>query len=1298
MNNGVVSKDPKGFSDPELNTIITPPTPIQPTKLQDMFKLGDSSHDDDEEEEEKSTFDKAKKTTTSDNKTMIPNKIKSTVQFPPNLEQRFYFQHPKPPIEQVEELEKPPPSPSPLSRKERLIKYLHVKFPSRIVRRVLKCTIAYFLSTLFSLIRPLTIALGPAPFLATTGMLFSHPGRSMGAQFDATVTAVMGVVAAILWAFAGMAASVAYNRDNPDTFITEPVGRCVNALFLCVGVFCAQMLRQIFPKFHFFSLQFMIIQIFTMTRAVDYTYIPFELPLYYGIPLLIGCGISLVVNLVFWPETAIDGLGRALKETITSSRDMLHLITKQFFLDPQSDPVAESVVDEASAKMRKGMTKVKTAYREAKYEMSYAFIRPQQLGQIRKSLGRLTKHLSILGGCLKTERELFESAIDALQAEMQDLDSEDDDAVSAAAYNQQHSHSAAANGGGGHHNDNEESNRNSFNRLYSEEDLNLLRTALRATNDFMNGGTSKTSSKNNISLHPSANVSPQQSRPGSRVSSRPGSVYNSEDDDDVEHNNQKSVTSLKSFLGLPKLSIPKPTPPKKTKKQTEYHHRHLLLTYLESLRDPLMDLSLDCSNALECVCDSIANELDMDHDDDISIRKTWKSFLRHTLKIGKKTVDAEEDSRKTLERHKGSSKCNCSQNIRLSIIQFDKAERERMHALYEVNKTRIGCQALDLGMRQELFLVFFFIFTLREVANELQEMTLHMDELRLHSRKASFNGKKRKHFYFPVLSQKMWNKWARGSNHQSTRDKGGYTFATLTSFLPKDEPKKTNVEDEYHLSKIQTNTSISRSRSRRESTALSKTGSKHSACSDDINSPLMARRKSNRLDRLEHSHSHKRDDIRINVDQNFTQTDEHPDRVAKERRKEKAPVMLRIRYAIWLRLQYMSRYEFKFALKMAVAVLVLCLPSFVPASSGWYWSVRGQWAAMTVIAIMNPTSGGTVEASFWRIVGTLVGAFVGWAALAAGDGSPYLLAVFAVLLALPSFYIHLGSTYNKVGIVCLTTYMVVALSRYAYPPEGETIAATVWKRTITLIVGICVALLLNSMVWPFVARHMVRKSIANCMDQLEDYYTFVMGTFLYHDPETMPADTDISKGEKIESKIQSSIDACLVLLELTDHEPRFRGPFPKLFYKEMIVSMRNILDRLLSIRVALLQMPLVVKHDICEKEYHVERRDMIASMLLSFHTLASSLRSKTPLPVYMPSARAARKALMEHRRNNKQKTNWVKFRNLTWFAMACSTEEIVDELEYLCHLIRYIVGEAAYADLAKRIDNFADSPITISTL
>ncbi|KAG1240871.1 hypothetical protein G6F68_017240 [Rhizopus microsporus] len=115
--------------------------------------------------------------------------------------------------------------------------------------------------------------------------------------------------------------------------------------------------------------------------------------------------------------------------------------------------------------MRKGMTKVQTAYREAKYEVSYAYIRPQQLGQVRKSLDRLTRHLSILGSCLKTERELFESAIEALQAEMREDDSDPE---------------------GEHHEDH-----NSFpnRRSYSEDDMNLLRTSLRASEDYVNSGS-----------------------------------------------------------------------------------------------------------------------------------------------------------------------------------------------------------------------------------------------------------------------------------------------------------------------------------------------------------------------------------------------------------------------------------------------------------------------------------------------------------------------------------------------------------------------------------------------------------------------------------------------------------------------------------------------------------------------------------------------------------------------------------------------------------------------------------------
>ncbi|KAI9281806.1 Fusaric acid resistance protein-like-domain-containing protein [Sporodiniella umbellata] len=1179
-----------------------------------MFTIGTHSDSGTEEEEESTTE-------VNDSNQQFPTKTR--VQFPDELEQRYCPTYPKPPIEDEEEEEED----KKVSRKDRWIQYIETKIPSRIFRRVLKCTIAYFLSSLFSLILPAAHAIGPVPFFAVTAMLFSHPGRTMGAQFDATITAVLGVVAAILYAFAGIAASVAYNVAHPTTYITQPIGRVINVMFLFVGIFGAQMLRQVYPKFHFFSLQFMIVQIFSMSRSINYLQVPFGLPLNYGIPLLVGHSISLLVNLVFWPETAVDGLGRALKETITSSKDMLHMITKQFFLDPKSELVPESTVDGISAKMRMGMTKVKTAYREAKYEISYSYIRPQQLSQVRKSLDRLTRHLTILGSCLKTERELFESAIEALQAEMHDDDSDLD----------------------GEHDETFSSRRS-----YSEEDMNLLRTSLRATDDYINGKYTSGASTPRGTSRPTSRMS-------SHANSRASSTHASEDEDYVEQN-QKSVNSLKSFLSLPKLSAPKPKIPQKTRKQTEYQQRHLLMTYLEGLRDPLMELSLDCTSVLECVCDGIASELSMD------------SFLKYIANFSKESsVQAEQRAN---ERHGGCTKCNCSQNIRLAIIQFDRSERQRMHALYDLNKIRPDHGGtLDLGMRQELFLVFFFIFTMREIANELQEMTLQMDELRLHSRKTSFKGKKRKHLYMPVLSIKMWRKWASGNNHQSTKDKGGYTLATLNELMPKEEPKKPIQEEEYKLAKIQTNNSIMRTRSRGNSLAAS---------TDIDGSPLMIRRRrQSSFHRPSNASNESPRDIRIPVPENAFN---EKDMKEEEEKLEKIPLVLRVRHGIWETLQFFSKYEFKFALKMAVAVTVLCIPAYVPSSVEWYYNTRGQWAPMTVIAIMNPTSGGTLVASFWRIVGTVVGAMVGWGALQAGGGSPYLLGIFAVLLAIPSFYIHLGSTYNKVGIVCLTTYEVVALSRYVTPPPNETVAETVWKRTLTLVVGVCVALMLNSMVWPFVARHMVRKSIGACLVQLEDYYTFVMGAYLYHDPRSIPSDEDITKGEKMESKIIKAIEGCSVLLELTDNEPRIRGPFPKAFYKEMIVCLRNLLDRMLTTRIALIKMPLVVKHDVCSKHYHDERIAMISAILLNFHTLASSLKCKSPLPVYMPNPRAARAKLMEHRR--KSKVQWVKFRNLTWFAMASSTQEMIDELEYLGHLIRFTVGDSPYSDNAKRIEEF----------
>jgi hypothetical protein len=203
----------------------------------------------------------------------------------------------------------PIPIPKPRTKKEAFVAYINKKAPARIVRRILKCTIAFFVSTLFSTIHPVAAALGQAPFIVSSGCLLSHPGRTVGSQIDATITSALGAGLGVVYGLAGVAAAATYNSKHPDSH----AGTTINCMFLVVGIFAAQTLRQKFPKLFFFSLQFMIIILFTMVYSVGLTEIPLTLSGEFGLPFIIGSFISLLANLLLWPETAMDGLGKSIK-------------------------------------------------------------------------------------------------------------------------------------------------------------------------------------------------------------------------------------------------------------------------------------------------------------------------------------------------------------------------------------------------------------------------------------------------------------------------------------------------------------------------------------------------------------------------------------------------------------------------------------------------------------------------------------------------------------------------------------------------------------------------------------------------------------------------------------------------------------------------------------------------------------------------------------------------------------------------------------------------------------------------
>jgi hypothetical protein len=391
---------------------------------------------------------------------------------------------------------------------------------------------------------------------------------------------------------------------------------------------------------------------------------------------------------------------------VKGSQEMLKLVTDQFELEFETADIDVDTVNVAAAKMRTGYTKIMTAYKDSKYELSHAYISPLKAKPIYKSLSNLTKHLGILGASFRSEKALFEAALNSF--DHRDSDSEDgDDAASRA-------HAAT-------------------------------QTHLDQTYGSLKGEQGTARSKRNTP------------------------------DSDYYEQNQLTVNSMASVLSSHKIAPSVMSkPPKKLHKQIEYGDKELFVMYLESLRDPLLILSKACTRALNCVSAGISHEWELD-----DVRQdgthSWAYYLGHILTNKKSNTKRKDSINGSVQSH-CNRHCDCPERMRAAIEKFDLDEHERMETLKRINKKR-NFRPLDLGLREEVFLVFFFIFCLREVAKELEKLTVTLNDIK-DTVDTGKNGSRKRHFYLPNLvgPKGKWRKWASFSSHQAVKDKGGHTL------------------------------------------------------------------------------------------------------------------------------------------------------------------------------------------------------------------------------------------------------------------------------------------------------------------------------------------------------------------------------------------------------------------------------------------------------------------------------------------------------------------------------------------
>ncbi|KAG0079474.1 hypothetical protein BGZ90_002509 [Linnemannia elongata] len=298
----------------------------------------------------------------------------------------------------------PPPPPS-LWRKFRN------QLSNRVLKRHLRFMAALYLSSSMTLIRPVANFLGPMPFLANITVVFMHPARTVGSQLEVTIFCMIGAIIATAWIIPCQVSVAAYNRHffaKHGTLEADGhVSWAIEAVWFFVGIWIMTTLKARYAKLTCTFLIFTIANIFGYSKTNDN--IKFNIHAYWTLigPMMIGVGICLIVSIVFWPETASEGLGRALNESLDTSRALLNLSTRSFLLNHKAIALPKSVIENAQTEVRNAQKKLFTAYREARYEVTFATTDPADYKEVRVVVSALMRHLGSMSLVVQNERLLM---------------------------------------------------------------------------------------------------------------------------------------------------------------------------------------------------------------------------------------------------------------------------------------------------------------------------------------------------------------------------------------------------------------------------------------------------------------------------------------------------------------------------------------------------------------------------------------------------------------------------------------------------------------------------------------------------------------------------------------------------------------------------------------------------------------------------------------------------------------------------------------------------------------------------
>ena len=242
-----------------------------------------------------------------------------------------------------------------------------------------------------------------------------------------------------------------------------------------------------------------------------------------------------------------------------------------------------------------------------------------------------------------------------------------------------------------------------------------------------------------------------------------------------------------------------------------------------------------------------------------------------------------------------------------------------------------------------------------------------------------------------------------------------------------------------------------------------------------------------------------------------------------------------LRLRAWRLLHKLQGFEARFAVKVTIVTTLFSIPAWLSQSKGWWNNNESWWVVATIWVAMIPRVGGNLQDLVTRVSCAGFAALWGGISYTAGSGSPYVMAVFAVVFMIPMLYRFTLSSHPRSGLMGCLTFTVVSLSEYR--SEGQPSVVTVaWTRGFAFVLGVIAAVIVNWGLWPFVARHELRKSVSAMLLHCGILYRGIVAKYVYYDEGHKPQPEDIARSEMLEGRLREGFVRIRQLMELTRHE------------------------------------------------------------------------------------------------------------------------------------------------------------------